>query len=533
MMFLYGRFSGRSAFLAFALSFAALGGGAAPVHGAERHPCAGAGRWFPADAAALRAQIEGFIQSASTAAIPQGRPLAIVVPHAGYEYSGRTAAHAYRALRGHRFERVLLLAFSHSAAIDGASALDVLSYETPLGDVGVDGEAVRSLLRNDLFRTEARAHASEHSDENQLPFLQVALDGDFKLVSVLVGPLDSMSAKAAAERLDQLAAALLPLVDEKTLIVASSDFTHYGAPYGYVPFRANTGANLAALDGEAAYWILRGTAEDLLDFFGRTDATVCGRAPLALMKRLLPAGAQGRALHYARSGGGDPDPEDLSVSYFALGFFEGDSNPALPEWIAPAQARAQLSREEQRTLLALARQSIASRMNAGQALRASSFELTPRLMAAQGAFVTLTIEGRLRGCIGNVIAPGPLYSTVARMAQEAAFGDPRFPELSPAEFERIHIEISALLTPEGEVDATPTRPLADPGQIRVGQDGLTIERGFARGLLLPQVPLEYGWNREEYLLHLCQKAGLPPTAWTEARIERFGAQVFGEEERER
>jgi len=524
-------------------------GGCAPgatSEGGSIHPCAGAGSWYPADPQALRSQVEGFL-AAAEGPIPAGRIQAIVVPHAGYDYCGKTAAYAYRAVRGQPVKRVIVLAISHRAWIDGASVLNAKGYETPLGLVPVDQEAAAALLKSDGFGTVEAAHQTEHSDENQLPFLQCAL-GDFKLVSILVGSPDSEDPAKAEERLEGLAKAIRPWVDDQTLIVASSDFTHWGIEQDFLPFRHNGSENLKALDGEAAYFLTQRDLQGFLDSFLRTRATVCGRADLALMLKILGEGPPGVVLHYDRSGSPDTDPSN-SVGYFAMAFSspapakEFAESPASapasgpsaekpvsnPDWIAPAWKRAELNAEEQQTLLRLAREAIAARMDASSRGRLKGeYEITPRLMAPQGAFVTLTEKGDLRGCIGCVAAPGPLYANVVRMAGEAGFGDPRFPALTQAELARIHISISALLTPDGEVDKMPTRKLESIEQIRVGQDGLTIRKGAQGGLLLPQVPTEQGWNRDQFLMHLCEKAGLPPQAWKDAEIERFTAQVFGE-----
>lgn len=144
----------------------------------------------------------------------------------------------------------------------------------------------------------------------------------------------------------------------------------------------------------------------------------------------------------------------------------------------------------------------------------------PGLLQARGAFVTLTIRGDLRGCIGHVAAVEPLIASVADNAQAAGLQDPRFPPVTPHELESITIEVSAL---------TPMQPVGNPEDIEVGRHGLMITKGHCRGLLLPQVPVEWGWEREEFLAQTCVKAGLPPNAWKQgATLECFEAEVFGE-----
>ncbi|MCX7015166.1 MAG: AmmeMemoRadiSam system protein B [Candidatus Sumerlaeota bacterium] len=535
-------------FSLIALSVIALGlvGGCAPTapsEGGGVHACAGAGQWFPADPAELRAQIDGFLKAAEQGPTPAGRIRAITVPHAGYQYSGATAAYAYRLLRGQPIPqaaqappipRVIILAISHRYPIDGASVLDVDAYETPLGRIPVDRDAVKALLKADGFKTMAAAHTTEHSDENQLPFLQSVL-GEFKLVSILVGGIDERDPAKAAEQCERLAKGIRPLVDDQTLLVGSSDFTHYGTNYGYLPFRSDISENLKALDAEGAYFLVERNLDGFLDHLSRTGATICGNAPLSVLQDLLGKETKGVFLHRERSG--EPNiGTDPSVGYVALAFVdplkEAGKEAALPpkpDWVAPAWSRSDLTPEEQKTLLKLARDVIAAKMSSSTPFRLSNYDITPRLMAPQGAFVTLQEKGDLRGCIGCITAPGPLYVNVARMANEAAFGDPRFPPLTEKELEAIHVEISALMTPDRTVDRSPTRPIESTDQIRIGQDGLTIQKSGRSGIFLPQVPVEQKWDLNQYLVNLCGKAGLPPEAWHDARIERFTAQVFGEE----
>jgi AmmeMemoRadiSam system protein B/AmmeMemoRadiSam system protein A len=519
--------------IGLALSIGATGGAWAGDEG-KIHPCAGAGRWFPADPKELREKVNAWLDAAQTPPV-EGRLRALVAPHAGYEYSGPTAAYAYRLLRGQAFKRVIVLALSHSTPIQGASVLDVEGYQTPLGLVKVDRDVVRALLKNKSFTTNEAAHQSEHSDENQLPFLQCALGSDFKLVSILVGQASDEDPEAAARSYETIAAAIRPWIDDQTLLVASSDFTHYGEPYGYVPFRRDAKENLKALDGEAAWWLLRRDPAGFLDYLRRTGATICGQAPLTVLLKLLAPKDEGVFLHYDRSGSGD-SAQQPSVGYMALAYVEPSAAPAkgksvpfaAPAWIRPAADRDELTSDECKTLLSLARDSIAARLNHSDRLQGDRYEITPRLMAGQGAFVTLTIGKDLRGCIGSLVGELPLYKNVARMAQEAAFGDPRFPALSADELAKIHVEISALLTPEGKVERVPFKKLESVDKIRMGKDGLMIRLDGQSGLLLPQVPAEYGWTRDEFLSHLCEKAGLPDGSWKKAELQRFDAQVFSE-----
>jgi AmmeMemoRadiSam system protein A len=178
-----------------------------------------------------------------------------------------------------------------------------------------------------------------------------------------------------------------------------------------------------------------------------------------------------------------------------------------------------LTNDQRRHLLRIARESIAATLDGRQP------ELPPVdevLQHPAGAFVTLTIDGELRGCIGSIHPVAPLYRAISDSAVNAAFRDPRFYPLRKDEFPNIHIEISVM---------GPIEPVGDPEEILVGRDGLIVSRGRNAGLLLPQVAAEYGWDRDAFLRQTCVKAGLGPDSWRlpDCRIERFAAEVFNEQ----
>jgi AmmeMemoRadiSam system protein A len=178
-----------------------------------------------------------------------------------------------------------------------------------------------------------------------------------------------------------------------------------------------------------------------------------------------------------------------------------------------------LTAAEKEALLQVAREAIEAAVR--QQAYAPPPPDSPRLQEPRGAFVTLKVEGNLRGCIGLTESPTPLVETVARMARAAALEDPRFTPVGPDELEAIDVEISAL---------TPMTPLRSPEDIEVGRHGLMIRHAGRSGLLLPQVPVEWGWDREDFLVHVCRKAGLPDDAWRSAELLTFEAEVFGEAE---
>jgi len=467
-----------------------------------------AGSWYEGTEPALTNQIDRFLDGAKMAAVD--KPVrALISPHAGLVYSGATAAVGFKTLDAERVKRVMLLALSHRHPFKGASILDVTHYETPLGLIPVDRAACDEIVGDEHFSCVPGAHRSEHSLEIQLPFLQRVLGEGFSIIPLLVSHVD-------ADALGAMADVLLPYWNDETVVVVSSDFTHYGEGYGYVPFDREIPENISKLDHGAVDRIVALDAEGFRRYVADTGATICGRNPIALLLTMARKKGYGaRELFYTTSGEKTGD-YSMSCSYLSIavtGDLGGETKKPMP---------AELTDAEQATLLELARRSIESQIETGAAPKdLSGFAITPGLEEDLGAFVTLKIDGRLRGCIGYLTGRGPLYKTVIQNAINAAIHDPRFPEVRIEEIPRIDIEIS-VLSPVVEVD--------DPEEIKVGRDGLIVSRGFNRGTLLPQVAPEYGWSRIEFLEHTCAKAGLPKDAWKDekTKIERYAAQVFGE-----
>jgi AmmeMemoRadiSam system protein B len=291
-------------------AFLACGGeGGGGMKGAVRLPAV-AGQFYPGGAEALGKEVRGLL-AAAPARKTDGRIVGLVSPHAGYTYSGATAACGYALLRGRGFTRAVVLAPSHRAWFRGAALTDAAWYRTPLGDVPVDRAACDALAKGRGYAVLPRAHEGEHSLEVQIPFLQEALGG-FTLVPIVVG-------EATGEDRAALAAPLRGLLDSKTVIVASSDFTHYGADFGYLPFTADVKENLRRLDLGAAAFIEKRDAAGFAAYVRRTGATICGHAPVGVAIEALPAGARGTVLDYATSGDLTGDWSHC-VSYVSIAF---------------------------------------------------------------------------------------------------------------------------------------------------------------------------------------------------------------------
>ncbi len=475
-----------------------------------------AGSWYPGDAASLKAMIDSFLAPCPATEKPCN---VIVIPHAGYLYSGPTAAYAYAAVDRRKIRRVILLAPSHRYGIRDLAVVPMAdAVSTPLGTIPLDTDLRNALLGSAMFRADDGVHRVEHSTQIQYPFLQHCLN-NFKLLPVIVG---SLSPRAA----DALAAALKPFLVDDVLLVVSSDFIHYGSDFDYEPFPQDTEAKTRALNLDAADAIAhRDTArfERILDESG---ATICGREPIRAVLRMLPEGCTGTMLHYATS---SDESRDFSrfVCYCSIGF-HADFPPAPERTESDAENDSGvLSAADKKFLLDLARRAIQYALNTrmiatADALGVNQAALSPALRKNMGAFVTLNLKQnhRLRGCIGEIQPFRPLWKAVLGRTIDAAFRDPRFLPLTAEEFANVEIAISAL---------TPAVPVAGWRDIVIGRHGMTLTKNGRSAVFLPQVAPEQGWGIEETLTHLSMKAGLPPDAWREgASFTVFEAIVFHE-----
>ncbi|MHC4307592.1 MAG: AmmeMemoRadiSam system protein B [Planctomycetota bacterium] len=480
-----------------------------PGEGLNVREPAVAGRFYPDSEAELSEKINNYLDKALIESLP-GKPVAIISPHAGYQYSGAVAAYGYKAIKDHGYKRVIVLAPSHYARYRGASILDVEAYSTPLGLVRLNQGICNNLINNPpFFGTLANAHKREHSLETQLPFLQVALGDDFELIPVLISRLNN-------EEFDFIADKLKPLIDDDTLIVVSSDFTHYGYGYDYVPFKKDVEANLRKLDYGAFERILALDFDGFFQYKRATGITACGFMPIALLMKLLPSDVQGKILKYDTSGSilGN---FDSSVSYASI-VFTRDNEP--PDIIGDSNG---LNNDEKLTLLEVARNTLEYCVNGGRKpdLHSGEYTLSQTLKEKRGVFVTLNKNGHLRGCIGHIQPREQLVKAVMDNTINSSMNDGRFRPVSEDELSDIEIDISVL---------SPIKKVSGADKFIPGKHGIIIRMGGMRAVFLPQVATEQGWDREETLAHLCNKAGLPSYAWKDEEMEFFvfTAEVFHE-----
>lgn len=444
-------------------------------------PPAVAGSFFPADPVRRRAQVAELL-----AAPPQPRdeepcPKVLIAPHAGYVYSGPTAATAYRLLLPHRqrITRVVLLGPAHRVRVAGLALPSVAAFATPLGQVPLDRGAASLLQDLPQVCISDDAHALEHSIEVHLPFLQHCLD-DFSLVPLAVG---GAAPAQVAEVLRRLWGG------DETLVVISSDLSHY-LPY----------ADARRID--------HGTTAAISALAGNLDhQQACGATPVnGLMLLARQLGLAPRLLDYRNSGDTAGDRNRV-VGYAAFAFYPGQA--PMPE------------ATDGSTLLRLARAAIADRLGWHYAAGPDH----PSLDQPGATFVTLHKAGRLRGCIGSLQAHRSLREDVRANAQAAAFNDPRFEPLRLEELREIDIEVS-LLSPQEPMAFVDERDLLS--QLRPGLDGLVLQHEGYRATFLPQV-----WDTlpepAQFLCELKRKAGLAPDFWHPAiRFARYGVQKWAE-----
>jgi len=447
-----------------------------------------AGRFYPAQPNELKAMVRSFLDDAGKPKV-KGEIYGLVAPHAGYVYSGPAAGHAYNEIQGKRYEVIVVIAPSHTSSLAGVSVLDVDAYRTPLGDVPIDREAVRTMINQVPWVDHVPAlFTREHSMEVHLPFLQTALAPGYKIVPVVMGSPSPDLAAAFAEILAH------QFRGRKVLYVASSDMSHY------LPYKQANTKDVGTLD-----IIENGEIETLVRQCSTRESELCGLGPVQVMMHLAAKmGIEGgTVLKYENSGDTAGDRKRV-VGYGSIAFVNPEED---------------LSFSDKQSLLTLARSTLQAYVNDRE--RPEVIPDSPALREPGAAFVTLKSQGQLRGCIGQLRATMPLYRSVVEMTVSSCSRDMRFTPVKQEELSNIRLEISVM---------SPFMKVSSIDEIEVGRDGLYITYMGRSGVLLPQVPEEQGWDKDEYLKGICRKAGLPDRTWEKpgAELYRFTAQVFSE-----
>lgn len=500
-------------------------------------PPAVAGQFYPADPAALRDIVDGFLAKAPGKGEANLR--AIIVPHAGYPYSGQTAAFGFKQLAGLSFQTVVVIGPSHHVPLLGGALPNVDAFGTPLGLVPLS-PACAAIAKEDGMSLNDAPHAPEHSLEVELPFLQRVLK-DFSLVPIVYGE----GSPALAAR------SLAKYLDANTLIVISTDLSHY-----------YPSAVADQLDANCVQTILSLDADKVL------DREACGRYPVAILLHLAKAmGWRAKLLNASNSGQATGD-NDRVVGYAAIAFYGAPCTGQAPAGLAqdasapkastasapqspcpPAQPSAasspaaaasgastqpadKYSPQDRSRLLELARNALRESVASGSVPDVAAESLGANLRELKGCFVTLTVNGGLRGCIGN-FDPQPLFQAVQHDARSAALQDFRFHPVKPQEVDAIRIEISVLTEPQLLTFSSSQDLLA---KIRPGVDGLVLQVNGHQSTYLPQVWEQFRpglMGKVDFLNSLSVKAGLAEDAWLSPNtiIHTYQVECFKEHEK--
>ena len=469
-----------------------------------RRPAA-AGTFYPADKpSAIQMLSECF--GMYPGKTPDDKLVAVIVPHAGWVFSGAVAASVYALVPPEKkFSHIFLIGPSHNVYMQGASIDTGFGYaETPLGNAKIDTVLGEELIKSHkCFSYNPEAHRKEHCLEVQLPFLQYHLQSMPPVVPIVI----------ACEDLDvirDVAAALKPYLTPDNLFVISSDFSHYPSYDDAVAVDGRTGK---AVETGSLDKFVRALTDNADRNVPNLATSACGQAAIAVLMCMTAGDPRYKYEHiiYKNSGDSHFGGKDEVVGYHSF---------AITCEKAAKEKEFALTETEKTALLSIARNAISNRLKGNGKPGYEGMELSGALKEKCGAFVTLNEGGELRGCIGHFGSDQQLYKVVDSMAREAAFGDPRFFPVRKDELERIEIEISVL---------TPMKRIGSADEFTLGKQGIYMEKNGRGGTFLPQVADETGWTKEEFLGHCAaDKAGIGWDGWKTADLYTYEALVFKE-----
>ena len=482
--------------------------------GPRVRPATQAGRFYESNPQVLSHEVDSLLARHANDGT-YDNVAALIVPHAGYYFSGNVAASAYMALDSTKqYKRIFLLGPSHHEWLDGASVnTEADYYATPLGQVKVDHETAVLLTNtnstndtNRVFFYRPEAHDREHCLEVQLPFLQRFFTLHSSLSTKEVPPIVPIIISTNDfQKLQQIAETLKPYFTDENLFIVSSDFSHYPSYDDACAVDAKTGKAIESGDVSQFIATIQANARSGI----RNLATsACGELAIVTLMLMMDSQYQVKHLLYQNSGDIDNYDPTRVVGYHAFAILRGE------------EKTFSLSDKEKKTLKDIAYNSIKDSLDGKPVAVANSslFILHSSLKEKCGAFVSLHKQGRLRGCIGHFGEDVPLYEIVAEMARAAAFEDPRFQPVTHDELDDLDIEISVL---------TPMRRIQSLDEFQLHKHGIYIKKGYRSGTFLPQVADEVNWTKEEFVGHCSQdKAGLGWDGWRDAELYVYEAIVF-------
>jgi AmmeMemoRadiSam system protein B/AmmeMemoRadiSam system protein A len=473
----------------------------------DRQPVA-AGRFYPADKSELTKNLSRLFEQCKKS--PNNRQVrAIISPHAGYIFSGKIAASAFSAVPANAvYKNIFIIGSSHVMYFDGASVYNTGDYITPLGKVMVNRDIADKLIRNNkVFAFPTTAHDQEHSIEVQIPFIQQYFKDIPPIVPIIIGTDKENTIKKIAE-------ALKPWFTPENLFIISSDFSHY-PPY----------KDAIENDSLTAMSIISGKPRTFLNTLSNNASknitglatSMCGWTSGLTLLYLAEGNSnlETKRLDYCNSGDSPSGGKAEVVGYNAMVMIDKGKSSTLPNTTGNSFS---FTKEEKKQLFDIAKKAIESRFTDNDKYIADERLMPGELKKPMGAFVTLKINGALRGCIGRFFSEEPLYKVVSESAISSAFGDPRFSPLTKEEYKKTDIEITVI---------GPLKKIDNINEIVLGKHGIYIKKGQRAGTMLPQVATENGWSLEEFLGYTSRdKAGLGWDGWKDAEISIYEGVVL-------
>lgn len=479
----------------------------------DRQPAV-SGQFYPEKADILERTVSTLFRTAIPKKCTKVR--AIISPHAGYEFSGQVAASVFNQVSTN-YKLIFVIGSSHQVYFQGASVYCFGDYLMPFGRVNVDTEVGKQLVQENpgLFFDDVAPHAKEHSLEVQLPFLDNVMENDYAIVPIILGDVNPDTCKLLAE-------ALKPWFTPDNLFIISSDFSHYPKAEDATRIDANT---MEAIRSNQPDKLIETLVSQSKAGIPGLSTSLCGwNSVLTLMYLTAYEPVSYQPIQYRHSGyNAERGDSDRVVGYWGIAV-SGDNNNNNNNATTSGfdqNGSFQLSGADKRTLLDLSRTTLQACVKGNTRPNPDNEHLSFASKAPSGAFVTLRLDGQLRGCIGLMESKEPLYKTIMDMTVSAALNDNRFSPVTPEEVDRLSIELSVL---------SPLTTIKDTSEIILGKHGILLQKGNRIGVFLPQVATETGWNLEEFLGCCARdKAGLKWDDWKSATIKTFTCLVFGEE----
>ncbi|MDP4222514.1 MAG: AmmeMemoRadiSam system protein B [Bacteroidota bacterium] len=471
-----------------------------------------AGRFYSADKETLINDISSLFEECVKTK-PDLKVRALISPHAGYVYSGKVAASAYSCIdRNAVYKNIFIIGSSHIMAFEGASVYSAGDFITPLGRLTVNKEIANTLKNNKLFDFTTNAHLQEHSLEVQMPFVQYHFKNIPPIVPIILGTNNTGIIKKLAE-------ALKPWFTPDNLFIISSDFSHYPSYKTAVAVDNATASAIVSKDPQQFLDVLRKNSE--VNDPGLVTS-MCGWTSGLLL--LYLAGTDNnlefRKIDYCNSGDSRLGNKDEVVGYNAIVIFEKNRSTRTEKSLSDEIIFTDSQKDE---LIAMARNNIRSLLYDNKKISVNQDTMCDLFKKPLGAFVTLKIDGALRGCIGRFISSDPLYEVVLESSQSSAFEDPRFTPLTKTEFSKTNIEITVL---------GPLKKINNIDEIVLGKHGIYIKKDFRSGTMLPQVAIENKWTVEEFLGYTSlNKAGIGWDGWKNADIYTYEGIVLEEDKK--